>query len=183
MVAVDAKAACPNGRCERGALQHVHVVDRAVVRRRAVVLQLARPLGGKVLPERPAAEHVDELDAATNAQDGLVVFYGLGKECLFKGIAARAGLAGGYGVGLGGAFGRSFVQRRVHVMPARHEQAVAAQKHVQRILRRDIQRQDHRRGPRGIHPVEVPRQHPDALLLVVPQRHDTNQLLHNALPK
>ena len=67
---IDPKQVSSQGDGEPGSRLHMHVVNAAIARPGAVVLECMRPLGGDVLHQRPSQRDVHDLNSAADCQGG-----------------------------------------------------------------------------------------------------------------
>ena len=121
VVAVHGVLARADRRGQRRHGQDLDAVDRHVVGRLAVMLDLRGALRRQVLPQRAAKQGVYHLDAAADAQHRQVALDRARQQRSFHGVARGAGLphqSDGCGVLLAIDCGR-------HVLAAGDEQAVA----------------------------------------------------------
>ena len=158
---------------KRAAGRQRYTVYRHIIGRRLVVVCRRRVLSGQVLIQCAAKMDIQKLNAAADAQHGLVRRQRKVKQPCLHRIARRAGLAAL-------RRRRGTVQGRENILPARQQKAVAGIGQLPQCGGIIRQRQHNGHAARLLHPLHIAGQHPVALARLIHQRHDPNQRLFHS---
>ena len=168
MVAVHPQASGAQQRFQRAA--QPHLVNHLVIGRLPMMLHLAGMLRGKILIEGAPFQDIDHLNSPADAQHRLVQLHRPAVKGLLQGVPCFAQFTAGILFLLP-------VQHRGDILSSGHQQAVTPLQNPHGILRRHIQRQNHRNTSGVPDALQIVGQHPQAVLFLVPERNHCNPFL------